>query len=102
MEKSAETSSGFSILQAMASLLRRDVSFSSVTMENGLHQAAALASMSLLFTAHRSIMNIGFTMRRRGMSTDTYIVLIIGLVTITWTILVFISGFFLQDRPCLQ
>ncbi|KAK0701240.1 hypothetical protein B0H67DRAFT_595665 [Lasiosphaeris hirsuta] len=86
----------------MAALLRRDVSFSSVTMETGLHQAAALAAMTLLFTAHRSIVNIGFTNRRRGLSTDTYIVLIIGLVVFTWTALVIGSGVLLGDRPCLQ
>jgi hypothetical protein len=103
MELSSESQSLFGGIRAlMAKILNRDVSFSQVNVADGLHQAAALAAMTLLFTTHRSISNIGFTLRREGISTDTYIVLIVGLVALAWTTLVVISGVFLQDRPCRQ
>lgn len=102
MQPSLESQSLFRNIQLMATVWKRDVSFSQVNVGNGLHQAAALAAMTLLFTAHRSIMNIGFTLRRRGLSTDTYTVLIVGLVTMVWTALVVISSISLQDRPCRQ
>ena len=86
----------------MATLWKQDTAFSQVNLNDGLHQAAALAAMTLLFSAHRAIMNIGFTLRRKGISTDTYVVLIIGLVAFVWTTLVIISGLFIEDRPCLQ
>ncbi|KAG7405845.1 hypothetical protein Forpe1208_v014463 [Fusarium oxysporum f. sp. rapae] len=71
-------------------------------MERGLHQAVALACMTLLFTAHRAIMNSGFTLKRRGVSTDTLVVSIIGLLTCAWTGMVVLSGLQLDDRPCRQ
>lgn len=74
--------------------------FSQVTIENGLHQAAALAAMTLLVTAHRAVMNTGFTLRRRGISTDTKISLMIGALAGIWTLLVTISGLYLGERPC--
>jgi hypothetical protein len=76
--------------------------FSQLTIEKGLHQAAALAAMTLLITAHRAIMNTGFVLRIRGWSTDLIAVLTIGIITTSWTILVIISGIFLGEQPCRQ
>lgn len=76
--------------------------FSQLTVEKGLHQAAALAAMTLLITAHRAVMNTGFTLRARGWSTDFTTALTIGLITSAWTLLVVVSGVFLGDRPCRQ
>jgi hypothetical protein len=79
---------------------KRGVTFSSVNVENGLHQAVALAAMTLLVTAHRAIMNTGFTLQRRGLSTDAIISFTVGLITLTWTTLVIMSGLFIGQRPC--
>jgi hypothetical protein len=79
---------------------RRDVSFSSISVDNGLHQSVALAAMTLLITAHRAIMNTGFTLRRRVLSTDALISLTVGLISTLWTGLVVISGVFVGQQPC--
>jgi hypothetical protein len=65
----------------MQSFNKRDPSLSQVTIQNGLHEAAALAAMTLLLTAHRAVMNIGFTLRQKGLSTDARIALILSAVT---------------------
>lgn len=74
--------------------------FSQVSVENGLHQSAALSAMTLLITAHRAIMNTGFTLRRRGFSTDALVCLMLGLITTSWTTLVVVSGIFIGEKPC--
>jgi hypothetical protein len=84
----------------MKNLEGRASSFSQVQVEHGLHQAAALAAMTLLITAHRGLMNTGFTLRRKGLSTDTLISLTIGALTSIWTVLVVISGLYLGEEPC--
>ncbi|KAF2454906.1 hypothetical protein BDY21DRAFT_381168 [Lineolata rhizophorae] len=78
----------------------RTSTFSEVEIEHGLHQAAALASMTLLITAHRAIMNTGFTLRQKGLSTDAIISLTIGGLTCIWTTLVIVSALFLDEQPC--
>jgi hypothetical protein len=87
------------MLFKMSSVEKR-ATFSQVQLENGLHQAVALAAMTLLITAHRAIMNTGFTLRQSGLSTDAMISLIIGAITCTWTTLVIISGLLIGDEPC--
>jgi hypothetical protein len=84
----------------MDTLEKRAVSFSQVQLDNGLHQAAALAAMTLFITAHRAIINTGFTLRQKGLSTDALISLVVGTITCIWTVLVIISGIFISDRPC--
>lgn len=79
---------------------RRDVSFSSISVDNGLHLSVALAAMTLLVTAHRSIMNTGFTLRRRALPTDALIALTVGLISTTWISLVIVSGVFIGQPPC--
>jgi hypothetical protein len=86
----------------MQSFNKRDPSLSQVTIQNGLHEAAALAAMTLLLTAHRAVMNIGFTLRQKGLSTDARIALILGAVTAAWTGLVITSGLATDDKPCLH
>ncbi|KAH8599474.1 hypothetical protein B0O99DRAFT_682293 [Bisporella sp. PMI_857] len=61
---------------------KRSATFSSITVENGLHQAVALSAMTLLVTAHRAIMKR------------------VGLITTVWTMLVILSGIFMGQRPC--
>jgi hypothetical protein len=56
--------------------------------------------MTLLITAHRALMNTGFTLRQKGLSTDTLISLTIGALTSIWTVLVVISGLYLGEEPC--
>jgi hypothetical protein len=84
----------------MDTLEKRAASFSQVQLDNGLHQAAALAAMTLLITAHRAIINTGFTLRQKGLSTDALISLVVGTITCIWTALVIISGLFIRERPC--
>jgi hypothetical protein len=79
---------------------RRDVSFSSISVDNSLHQSVALAAMTLLITAHRAIMNTGFTLRRRALPTDALISLTVGSIATLWTTLVIISGVFVGQQPC--
>jgi hypothetical protein len=79
---------------------RRDVSFSSISIDNGLHQSVALAAMTLLVTAHRAIMNTGFTLRRRDLPTDALIALTVGLISTIWISLVIVSGVFIGQPPC--
>jgi hypothetical protein len=79
---------------------RRDVNFSSINVDNGLHQSVALAAMTLLVTAHRAIMNTGFTLRRRALPTDALIALTVGLISTVWVSLVIISGVFIGQQPC--
>jgi len=81
---------------------KRATSFSSFSVENGLHQAAALSSMTLLVTAHRAIMNTGFTLRRHGLSTDAFVALAVGVIATIWSALVIASGVFIGQRPCLS
>jgi hypothetical protein len=56
--------------------------------------------MSLLITAHRAIMNTGFTLRQNGLSTDALTSLVVGTITCIWIALVIISGLFIGERPC--
>src|ERR1700761_7344363 len=86
----------------MALFDKRDTSFSQIQLENGLHQAVALAAMTLLITAHRAIMNTGFKLRQKGLSTDALISLTIGTVTCIWTALVIVSALFIKETPCRQ
>ncbi|KAH0544425.1 hypothetical protein FGG08_001452 [Glutinoglossum americanum] len=79
---------------------RNNALFSSFQAEQGLHQAAALSAMTLLITAHRAIMNTGFVLRQRSLSTDAWVVLTVGLVTCIWTTLVVLSGLLFKERPC--
>lgn len=76
--------------------------FSQLSLQQGLHQSAALAAMTLLITAHRAIMNTGFTLRRRGFCTDVISVFTIGVITCLWTFLVALSSLVLGDKPCLE
>jgi hypothetical protein len=84
----------------MALFDKRASSISQVQLENGLHQAVALAAMTLLITAHRAIMNTGFTLRQKGLSTDAMISLTIGTIACIWTALVLISALLIKERPC--
>jgi hypothetical protein len=81
-------------------LEKRTPLFSSFQVEQGLHQAASLSAMTLLITAHRAIMNTGFVLRRKSLSTDTLVVLTTGVVTCIWTTLVLVSGLVMKERPC--
>ncbi|KAF2247449.1 hypothetical protein BU26DRAFT_552188 [Trematosphaeria pertusa] len=81
---------------------RRATETSESGPEGGLHQAAALAAATLFITAHRAVMNSGFTLRRKGLSTDAIIVFTIGTLTTCWTGAVILSGVFFDDRPCRQ
>ena len=80
----------------------REVTVGSITVQQGLHQVVALAAMSLLFTAHRSVMNTGFTLSRRLLTTDTLIGLGLTLLSMVWTSIVILSGFVVADKPCFQ
>ena len=80
---------------------RNAVQVGGFNVQQGLHQAAALGAMTLLLTAHRAVMNTGFTFSRTQISTDVTILgAIVSIVTL-WTALVTISGFIL-DQPCLR
>lgn len=79
---------------------RNPVQVGGITIQQSLHQAAALGAMTLLLTAHRAVMNTGFTFSRTAVSTDvTILAAIIAIVTL-WTGLVIASGF-LIEQPCL-
>ncbi|KEF52691.1 uncharacterized protein A1O9_11108 [Exophiala aquamarina CBS 119918] len=84
----------------MSRLESRAQSFSQISLEHGLHQASALAAMTLLITAHRAVMNSGFTLRRKGFSTDTRVSVAIGSITSIWTLLVLISAIVVGEQPC--
>jgi len=90
------------LLQTVLStpLFPRDVKAGSITVEQGVHQAVALAAMTLLFTAHRAVMNSGFTLSRQRFTTDVILGLCITLLSTLWTSLVIISGFVVGDKPC--
>lgn len=81
---------------------KRESDVAQATLVDGLHQAAALAALSLLYTAHRAVMNTGFTLRRDGLSTDAIIVLTVGALTSIWTLTVIIGSLFLDDKPCRE
>lgn len=84
----------------MSTIDKRGSTFSQIQLEHGLHQAVALAAMTLLINAPRAIMNTGFVPRQKGLSTDALISLMIGAITCIWTTLVIVSGLFMRDRPC--
>lgn len=85
-----------------APLLLRDVKADNVTIQQGVQLAVALAAMTLLFTAHRAVMNSGFTFSRKVLTTDSIIGLCLTSLSILWTSLVFLSGFVGGDAPCLN
>ena len=77
----------------------REVSVGSITV---VYEAVALAGMTLLFTAHRAVMNTGFTISRQRLTTDTIVSLSLTVLSTTWTTIVLVSGFRLDDRVCLS
>jgi hypothetical protein len=83
-------------------LKREKTEISSSTLETGSHQPAALAALTLFVRAHRAVSNSGFTLRRKGLSTDAIIVFTIGAITSIWTIAVILSAIFLVDKPCQE
>lgn len=82
------------------SLYAREISASQIVFDKSLHSAAALGAMTLLLTMHRAVITSGFTLSRRILSTDTLISLALCLITVTWSVLVLVSGFHAGDKPC--
>ncbi|KAF8540630.1 hypothetical protein BDD12DRAFT_832710 [Trichophaea hybrida] len=56
--------------------------------------------MTLLLTAHRGVMNTGFTFSRLKPATDLLIVLFVGVLTTGWTAVVTASGLLIGEKPC--
>jgi hypothetical protein len=86
-------------LAACVPVFVREVSVGSITVEQTVYEAVALAGagMTLLFTAHRALMNSGFTLSRQRLTTDTMAGLSLMAISTAWTTIVFVSGFWLDE-----